>query len=370
MSRVYLATACLRGTPVSQHAGAALNGLQQLCTGAAEPSEGSNVDLQTTAPAVHSNHQQTSRQGIRKSDGIIPAVHAGRHHMKPAWLDKQQATEAVGFRAVVPIQSCHWVDAVLESQDNQTEAIMLRLFTADYIKNIPGRLTGRAVFNTHLLAKQGRLVDYNRQTGKVVLRQQLFGHDTKLIMLALPQAGTSEQEATDHLWPATLTAAVENFLNAHYHCSGQSLHIILLLLLDPVSLRIFGVAGSSSEENHEVNLVRPNKNLQRASIQAAPRSRSTAGYKSLPYQYPKHHDDYQKQGKQDQNQGRHTAAYIRGQKDELMQSVRGPQPDSALDSFYKDMAALPDYITNIPGRLTGRAVFQRHHIECSVLSCP
>ena len=48
----------------------------------------------------------------------------------------------------------------------------------------------------------------------------------------------------------------------------------------------------------------------------------------------------QKQGKQDQNQGRHTAAYIRGQKDELMQSVRGPQPDSALDSFYKDMAAL------------------------------
>ena len=43
------------------------------------------------------------------------------------------------FRAVVPIQSCHWVDAVLESQDNQTEAIMLRLFTADYIKNIPGR---------------------------------------------------------------------------------------------------------------------------------------------------------------------------------------------------------------------------------------
>jgi len=68
-----------------------------------------------------------------------------------------------------------------------------------------------------------------RQTGKVVLRQQLFGHDTKLVMLALPQAGISEQEATDHLWPATLTAAVGNFLNAHYHCSGQSLHIILLV---------------------------------------------------------------------------------------------------------------------------------------------
>jgi hypothetical protein len=43
------------------------------------------------------------------------------------------------FKAVVSIQSCHWMDAVLESQDNQAEAIMLRLFTADYIKNIPGR---------------------------------------------------------------------------------------------------------------------------------------------------------------------------------------------------------------------------------------
>ncbi len=43
------------------------------------------------------------------------------------------------FMAVVPIQSCYWIDAVLESQDNQAEAIMLRLFTADHIKNIPGR---------------------------------------------------------------------------------------------------------------------------------------------------------------------------------------------------------------------------------------
>ena len=43
------------------------------------------------------------------------------------------------FNAVVSIQSCYWIDAVLESQDNQAEAIMIRLFTADYIKNIPGR---------------------------------------------------------------------------------------------------------------------------------------------------------------------------------------------------------------------------------------
>ncbi len=48
----------------------------------------------------------------------------------------------------------------------------------------------------------------------------------------------------------------------------------------------------------------------------------------------------QKQRKQFQDQGRHTAAYIRAQKDELMQSVRGPQPDCALHSFYKDMSAL------------------------------
>jgi len=46
------------------------------------------------------------------------------------------------------------------------------------------------------------------------------------------------------------------------------------------------------------------------------------------------------QRKQDQDQGRCTAAYIRAQKDKLMQSVRGPHPDSALGSFYKDMSAL------------------------------
>ncbi len=43
--------------------------------------------------------------------------------------------------------------------------------------------------------------------------------------------------------------------------------------------------------------------------------------------------------KQHQDQGRRTAAYIRAQKDKLMQSVRGPS-DLALNSFYKDMSAL------------------------------
>ncbi|DBB06827.1 TPA: hypothetical protein ACH3X3_009487 [Trebouxia sp. C0006] len=36
---------------------------------------------------------------------------------------------------------------------------MLRLSAFDHISNIPGRLTGRSVFSSHLLAKQGRLVD-------------------------------------------------------------------------------------------------------------------------------------------------------------------------------------------------------------------
>ncbi|DBA85697.1 TPA: hypothetical protein ACH3X1_005268 [Trebouxia sp. C0004] len=44
------------------------------------------------------------------------------------------------FKTVVCIQSCYWIHAVLESQDNQAEATMLRLFTADHIKNIPGSL--------------------------------------------------------------------------------------------------------------------------------------------------------------------------------------------------------------------------------------
>ncbi len=39
-------------------------------------------------------------------------------------------------------------------------------------------------------------------------------------------------------------------------------------------------------------------------------------------------------------QGGRTAAYIGAQKDKLMQSVRGPQPDPAMDSFYRGMSAL------------------------------
>ena len=48
----------------------------------------------------------------------------------------------------------------------------------------------------------------------------------------------------------------------------------------------------------------------------------------------------QKLCKQDQDQGRRIAAYITAQKDKLMQFVKGPQSDLALNSFYKDMSAL------------------------------
>jgi len=42
------------------------------------------------------------------------------------------------FKAMVVIQS-YWVDAVLQSQDNKAQPIILRLSNPDYITNIPGR---------------------------------------------------------------------------------------------------------------------------------------------------------------------------------------------------------------------------------------
>ncbi len=41
-------------------------------------------------------------------------------------------------RIGVVIQS-YWVDAVLQSQDNKSQPVILRLSTPDYINNIPGR---------------------------------------------------------------------------------------------------------------------------------------------------------------------------------------------------------------------------------------
>ncbi|KAA6421480.1 MAG: hypothetical protein FRX49_08424 [Trebouxia sp. A1-2] len=62
------------------------------------------------------------------------------------------------FTGRVSLQS-YWVDAVLESQGNKAQPIILTLSNPNYIRNSLGRSTGRAVFRAHLLAKQGRLVD-------------------------------------------------------------------------------------------------------------------------------------------------------------------------------------------------------------------
>ncbi|KAL0053060.1 hypothetical protein WJX82_000302 [Trebouxia sp. C0006] len=51
---------------------------------------------------------------------------------------------------------------LLESQGNKAQPIILTLSNPDYIRNSLGRLTGRAVFRAHMLAQQGRLVDYGR----------------------------------------------------------------------------------------------------------------------------------------------------------------------------------------------------------------
>ncbi|KAL0053511.1 hypothetical protein WJX82_006852 [Trebouxia sp. C0006] len=90
------------------------------------------------------------------------------------------------------ISSCYWIDAVLESQDKQAEAIMLRLSAFDHISNIPGRLTGRSVFSSHLLAKQGRLVDipqemYGRGRWQAWQQDTLY-HGTLLIRCKFKQS--------------------------------------------------------------------------------------------------------------------------------------------------------------------------------------
>ncbi|DBA85694.1 TPA: hypothetical protein ACH3X1_005265 [Trebouxia sp. C0004] len=68
-------------------------------------------------------------------------------------------------------QGCH---SVLHSQDYQTQPVILRLSSPDYITNIPGRLTGRQLFSTHLMAKQGQLVDVPQEmTSDIITVKQL-----------------------------------------------------------------------------------------------------------------------------------------------------------------------------------------------------
>ncbi|DBA85699.1 hypothetical protein WJX77_011700 [Trebouxia sp. C0004] len=96
------------------------------------------------------------------------------------------------FWAIVSIQS-YWADAVLTSPGNKAQPIIMTLCNPDYIKNIPGRLTGRAMFRYQLLAKEGRLVDVPQEMAS--------------------DAITVEQLA-NYLEPI-LTAAAEGFLDAY-----------------------------------------------------------------------------------------------------------------------------------------------------------
>ncbi|KAL0028120.1 hypothetical protein WJX77_008437 [Trebouxia sp. C0004] len=83
-------------------------------------------------------------------DWLQPPSSAPAQQQK-VWSSLQGKLHRLGPRPV--LNNPNISDNMLESQDNQAEATMLRLFTADHIKNIPGRLTGHAVFNIHMLAK-------------------------------------------------------------------------------------------------------------------------------------------------------------------------------------------------------------------------
>ncbi|KAA6417359.1 MAG: hypothetical protein FRX49_12688 [Trebouxia sp. A1-2] len=96
------------------------------------------------------------------------------------------------FRSPVFIRG-YWADAVLDSPGNKAQPIILTVSRPDYIRNIPGRLTGRAMFRIHLLAKQGRLVD--------------VPHDMTCDPITV-------QQLADHLEPI-LTAAAGGSLNAY-----------------------------------------------------------------------------------------------------------------------------------------------------------
>lgn len=96
------------------------------------------------------------------------------------------------FKAKVCIQN-YWADAVLESKSIEAQAIILRLRNPSYIKNAPGRLTGRAAFSIDLLAKQGWLVELPGQTT----------HDTITV-----------KQLADYLEPI-LTAAAGGSLDAY-----------------------------------------------------------------------------------------------------------------------------------------------------------
>ncbi|KAL0053217.1 hypothetical protein WJX82_002617 [Trebouxia sp. C0006] len=73
---------------------------------------------------------------------------------------------------MIVVQS-YWVPPLLQPRDSKARPVILRLFSPDYINNNPGRLTGQAVLSTHLMAKQGRLVDipHKMTNGNTTVKQ-------------------------------------------------------------------------------------------------------------------------------------------------------------------------------------------------------
>ncbi|DBA89003.1 TPA: hypothetical protein ACH3X2_000221 [Trebouxia sp. C0005] len=103
----------------------------------------------------------SSLQGKLRRLGPRPA------HTSVRLYDKDKLCAALtqlqlSFKTMVCIQS-YLADAVLEPQSSNAKSIILRLGCPDYMRNIPGRLTGRGLFSTHELAKQGWLVDVHRE---------------------------------------------------------------------------------------------------------------------------------------------------------------------------------------------------------------
>ncbi len=90
----------------------------------------------SSAPA-HQHNAWSSQQGKLLRLGPRPAPDKKpfqRNSKLCAALQRLQ----LSYRAMVCIQS-YWVDAVLQSQDNKAQPVILRLSNLDYITNIPGR---------------------------------------------------------------------------------------------------------------------------------------------------------------------------------------------------------------------------------------
>ena len=90
----------------------------------------------STAPAQQRS-AWSSLQGKLLRLGPRPAP------AKPAYFGIRKLCAALNqlqlsFKAMVAIQS-YWVTAIVYSQDNKAQPIILRLFNCDYINNIPGR---------------------------------------------------------------------------------------------------------------------------------------------------------------------------------------------------------------------------------------